>query len=403
MIHPLYGDRPEVGIRELLQNSVDACLELRDLLSQAPSELTDQEADVVIKLEDRSESERYLTVSDRGVGMTASVLTNYFLRAGASFRRSEVWRRQHESRAGTSRVLRSGRFGVGALAAFLLGDEIEVSTRHVSAASDSGLVFKATINSEEIQLNHFARAVGTTITIRISDEGVWSKLMNARWDWDTLADPKHSSDLPHWDWYCLSSPTVRRLLISANKTQQLPQRWRVPEAESELPSSWHRLVVPGYKDIQWRHHQKLPRLICNGIVVQHRKRYDYARPASEGLRLHTPTVSVFDPDGLLPLNLQRTELVTNKLPFEEKLLASQCEDFIAWVLVNAPTALPSTTDGMGIKYPASSLDMPLQTLAFAVEGTALIDRWIFEQISFLKPIFTPLAPKLQLTPAAGEI
>ena len=62
-----------------------------------------------------------------GIGMTSSVVLEYFLRAGASFRRSDAWRQQHELAPGESRILRSGRFGVGALAAFLLGDEIEVS------------------------------------------------------------------------------------------------------------------------------------------------------------------------------------------------------------------------------------------------------------------------------------
>ena len=36
LITPLYGDRPEVGIRELLQNAVDACRELQDHLGKNP-------------------------------------------------------------------------------------------------------------------------------------------------------------------------------------------------------------------------------------------------------------------------------------------------------------------------------------------------------------------------------
>lgn len=33
LIAPLYGNKPEIGIRELVQNSVDACLELEDIVS----------------------------------------------------------------------------------------------------------------------------------------------------------------------------------------------------------------------------------------------------------------------------------------------------------------------------------------------------------------------------------
>lgn len=358
---------------------------------------------MVITLQDRSQDERYVTVSDRGIGMTASVLTNYFLRAGASFRRSEAWRQQHESGAGGSRVLRSGRFGVGALAAFLIGDEIEVSTRHIGTATDSGLAFKATIDSDQIQLNRHVRPVGTTVKIRISDEKVWSRLMNARWDWNTVPMPEDASDLSHWDWYCLADPTVRRLIIRGGETQRLTQRWTVPEPESELPPAWHRLTVPGYKDIHWTQHSKLPLIICNGIIVERRHRYERGSPASEGLRLAPPTISIFDPDGLLPLNLQRTELALGQLPFADELLAAQCEDFVAWALVNTPTSLPRTPEGMRMSYPAASLDIPRLTFAFTTEGAVLIDRWILEQISFMKPVFTPVTAKLPLSPEPREI
>ena len=39
LITPLYGDKPEIGIRELLQNSIDACVELDDLLVKTNSSI----------------------------------------------------------------------------------------------------------------------------------------------------------------------------------------------------------------------------------------------------------------------------------------------------------------------------------------------------------------------------
>src|SRR6202451_1072876 len=104
-----------------------------------------------------------LTVSDRGTGMTEEIIVNYFLKAGGSFRRSLAWKKEFESEEGTSRghsksrVLRSGRFGVGVLAAFLIGDELEVSTRHLNDAADNGLTFTATIDTETIELMRYSR------------------------------------------------------------------------------------------------------------------------------------------------------------------------------------------------------------------------------------------------------
>jgi hypothetical protein len=111
-----------------MQNAVDACVELKDFLeerpTQHPANLTEQDADVVITLHQSSHNERHLIVSDRGIGMTSSVVLNYFLKAGASFRQSDAWRQQHESKPGQSRVLRSGRFGVGALVLIRPGSQI---------------------------------------------------------------------------------------------------------------------------------------------------------------------------------------------------------------------------------------------------------------------------------------
>ena len=48
--------------------------------------------------------------------------------------------------------MRAGRFGVGVFAAFLLGPQIAVVTRHVTAAEDQGLEFVASLEDEHIQL-----------------------------------------------------------------------------------------------------------------------------------------------------------------------------------------------------------------------------------------------------------
>ncbi len=45
---------------------------------------------------------------------------------------------------------------------------------------------------------------------------------------------------------------------------------------------------------------------------------------ADGISLRKSTVSVFDPYGVLPLNLPRTNLAKD-LPFKIQLLNSQCE------------------------------------------------------------------------------
>ena len=82
---------------------------------------------------------------------------------------------------------------------------------------------------------------------------------------------------------------------------------------------WHRISVSGYSDIQWTYKTRAPRLVCNGIVVVKGAYWeDQLDSVADGISLRKPTVSVFDPDGVLPLNLPRTNLAKD-LPFKIQL------------------------------------------------------------------------------------
>lgn len=116
LVEPLYGDRPEIGIRELMQNAIDAVRERRDFdkhngtgghVWPRVSDLNPN-ADVVVSLCTRGQQtlsqkqggppsswEKWVEVKDRGIGMTPQTVVNNFLVAGASFRDSLAWKLQH--------------------------------------------------------------------------------------------------------------------------------------------------------------------------------------------------------------------------------------------------------------------------------------------------------------------
>jgi molecular chaperone HtpG len=346
LIGPLYGEEPEIGIRELIQNAVDACRELSDHLLQRP-DLSDPDlpklpGDVVVILEKGSEKNTgWIEVADRGIGMTVEVVTNYFLKAGASFRHSDAWRRSHEEQPGKSRVLRSGRFGIGALASFLLGNEIEVSTRHVSAPSTEGVAFKATIESSEIELVRTTRPVGTTVRIKITDPKVWESLSVFNYSWEDDYKAQGES----WDWHCLSEPNVVRIVRTRKGNELLKQEFSLPVAGPPPPEFWYEITHPDYLAVHWTY-QRVPVLTCNGMKVIDADRSWYSDSTDHvndlwergGLGLRCPNISVFDPDGHLPLLLQRTGLATPRYPFHEDLLQDVVKDLLAFILVNAPSA-----------------------------------------------------------------
>jgi hypothetical protein len=336
LVAPLYGDFATVGVRELVQNAADAVRELAVVYGQGGDGSSDI-SEVTVRLDARS-TPPTLTVSDRGIGMTADTLRNYFLRAGASFRKSSAWRKQFEDETGHSQVLRSGRFGVGAVAAFLLGDEIAVSTRHASLPACEGVEFRAGLDDEVIELRRATLPQGTTVTIPLSRHA-FAQLFGHD-------DTPNEHSLTTWDWYCLDEPSVARVLILKDREEVLKQRLRLPAAGATLDGEWFRTVHPDFDDIHWRFAgTSMPKLSVNGIRVEHpdyfqnligaRDEMLYRLPG-DYLSLNRPNLSVFDSDGKMPLNLQRTGLTTWKLPFDEDLRRDVALNVLAWAVAAAP-------------------------------------------------------------------
>jgi molecular chaperone HtpG len=371
LIRPLYGDKPEIGIRELMQNAVDAVRELQTLQETDPR-LADlpwieQEGDVEIWLDEPDESGfAWLTVSARGVGMTADVICDYFLRLGASYRQSETWQQQYERETAQgvkSRVLRSGRFGIGVLAAFLLGEEIEVATRHFSA-SHHGLRFSTRLDGGPIELKHDPRLpYGTTIRIRIKRE-VYDKLA-----------PQYR--LEGWDWYCLQCPRVVRYL--GQEKRRLQQSVYVPGLDEPLPPGWYAVPAPGFAAIHLdMNRSQRDWLVCNGIRVLSGtiyKWFDYYR-ADLLFILTTPLISVFDPDAVLPLNLQRDEIEGQWLPFRQEGYDLLARTLLADLLRLAPEN-PfdySSLDSLWHRLYCSTF-YELRPWLHAREGVTLVEPW----------------------------
>jgi molecular chaperone HtpG len=333
LIGPLYGDRPEIGVRELLQNAVDAVRELNNLRIRhiAPEDPTysNTEPDVQIELDQDSQENWWLMIRDRGIGMTQTVLCNYFLKAGASFRDSDAWRSQFLDEKGQSRILRAGRFGIGALAAFLLGDEFQVTTRHASALPEDGLAFSASIDTDPIPVYHMTLPVGTTVRIKLHEHSLAVLLAAIP---DRKSNPLQKNPRGDvWDWYCLAWPKVIRYIRHLDV--YLDQQHILPGESETLPVGWHRILVTGYSDIQWTYLPSAPALTCNGIPLEQSLSHF---ETTVGFSLRMPKISIFDPDARLPVTLRRDRLATRTFPFYEELLSDVIREYLTAALQTAP-------------------------------------------------------------------
>ncbi|WP_064458635.1 HD domain-containing protein [Streptomyces hygroscopicus] len=132
----LYDGEPELALRELYQNAVDACryreMRVRYLRStgQEPGEWVGQ---ICIEVGEDSRG-RYVECVDNGVGMTVDQLKNTFTRAGRRFDQSHSFRREQAEWLRHDRSLRlypNSRFGIGVFSYFMLADEMTIVTRPV--------------------------------------------------------------------------------------------------------------------------------------------------------------------------------------------------------------------------------------------------------------------------------
>lgn len=126
----LYG-KPEVALRELLQNSIDACL-----LRQKLSELWGIEYTPKIKVSlYNKNSIDYLKVSDNGIGMNQHIIDNYYTNVGCSYYSSREFSELMVSFQSSFTPI--SRFGIGILSCFMVCDSMEVTTRRIKERFES--------------------------------------------------------------------------------------------------------------------------------------------------------------------------------------------------------------------------------------------------------------------------
>jgi hypothetical protein len=119
----LYGDRPYVPLRELIQNASDAVRARREIGSLGPGE-----GQITVRLRPAEEEGRHwLEVEDTGVGMSSEVLSNHLLDFGQSFWESELVLAELPGLSAKGFVS-TGRFGIGFFSVFMWSQEVKVTS-----------------------------------------------------------------------------------------------------------------------------------------------------------------------------------------------------------------------------------------------------------------------------------
>lgn len=156
----LYSDH-EIFIRELVSNAVDATQKLKTFasLGEAKGDLENLDINISIDTEKRA-----ITISDKGVGMTAEEVDKYINQV--AFSGAEEFLEKYKGKNEASII---GHFGLGFYSSFMVSDKVEIITK--SFKEDAKAVRWECDGSPEFTLEDAdKKEIGTDIVLYINEE-----------------------------------------------------------------------------------------------------------------------------------------------------------------------------------------------------------------------------------------
>ncbi|WP_423737418.1 molecular chaperone HtpG [Chitinophaga caseinilytica] len=157
----LYSDH-DIFLRELVSNAVDASQKLKTLASVGEFKGEIGEADVTVSLD---KEKKTITISDRGIGMTAEEVDKYINQV--AFSGAEEFVKKYKGQGDGANII--GHFGLGFYSSFMVSSQVEIFTK--SWKPDSQAVRWECDGSPEYQLENTEKeSRGTDIVLHINEE-----------------------------------------------------------------------------------------------------------------------------------------------------------------------------------------------------------------------------------------
>src|SRR6478735_6978085 len=158
----LYSDN-EIFLRELVSNAVDATQKIKRLssLGQYNKELGDLTIEVSF-----DEAAKTITVSDKGLGMTAEEIKKYINQI--AFSGAAEFVEKFKDKADAKDII--GKFGLGFYSSFMVADNVEIISRSFKAAENEAARWECD-GSTEFQLSPAKKSTrGTDVILHINKD-----------------------------------------------------------------------------------------------------------------------------------------------------------------------------------------------------------------------------------------
>lgn len=162
----LYGKNFIAPVRELIQNSLDAVL-LKRATASSTADRAVSDLPVEVSLESK-DGVNIFSVRDWGIGMTKKVIVDHLLTIA-----SDYWDTQFhvDFPKASESFLPAGRFGIGFLSVFMLGDEINVSSQRIGN-DRYGLSIRGLGRRAELRKIDADTTSGTKVSVKLNADAV---------------------------------------------------------------------------------------------------------------------------------------------------------------------------------------------------------------------------------------
>lgn len=164
MIHSLYSN-PEIFLRELVSNASDACDKLRfEAVSDDALYEGDESLHIRVSFD---EAAKTVTIQDNGIGMNRDeVIENIgtIARSGTKAFIQKLGRDQSKD------LQQIGQFGVGFYSAFIVADEVTLTTRRAGMGAEHGVRWTSRGEGEYTLETVESPERGTTIVMKLRED-----------------------------------------------------------------------------------------------------------------------------------------------------------------------------------------------------------------------------------------
>ncbi len=164
MIHSLYSN-PEIFLRELVSNASDACDKLR---FEAVSDVALYEGDESLRVRVSFDATaKTVTIRDNGIGMNRDEVIENIGTIARSGTKAFIQKLGQEQAKDLSQI---GQFGVGFYSAFIVAEEVVLTTRRAGMGAEHGVRWTSRGEGEYALETVEAADRGTTIVLKLRED-----------------------------------------------------------------------------------------------------------------------------------------------------------------------------------------------------------------------------------------